>query len=266
MKRFRDAVVVGFMTPHRLPTTTFINLFGGILWGIYSMSIEAINFVMRLHVGNSSQKFVMLAMANYANEEGCAYPSCSLLESITELNRKTILGAIRQLIETGHISDTGQRKGKTGQVIVYQINGLNSTKNGTVPKTEQYRIFQETVPNTGHGTLKEPPIKKEAKASKKNHGTAFDEFWAIYPKVRAGNKDKAAKALYRAMDRAPFEEIMAGLRAYVDSGEPFREGGKYAKGAEAWLNDDRWAWSYGRNTGQLAMYAAQSTPIEDVMF
>ena len=141
------------------------------------MSNEAITYVMGLTIGNSSRKFVMIALANYANADGEAYPSCAALEQITEMNRKTILAATRSLCDSGFISDTGQRKGRTGQVIVYKINGLNSTENGTVPKTEQYRKRIVTVPKTGHGYPKEPSgIDIKNKQKEKPEDMALPEF------------------------------------------------------------------------------------------
>lgn len=124
---------------------------------------------------------------------------------------------------------------------------------------------REPHPNL-QGTIIEPKNTKKVFTSDKDmDGTAFDQFWALFPKIRAGSKEKAAKALYRAMDRASFEEIMAGLRAYVDSGDPFAENGRYAKGAEAWLNDDRWNWSYGRNKSHTQA-PQQKQAIEDIMY
>jgi hypothetical protein len=71
----------------------------------------------------------------------------------------------------------------------------------------------------------------------------FETFWEIYPRQRRGSKDKARKAWQRACRRSPPTEIIEGTRAYAASDEVARG---FAKGAEAWLNDDRWTHDYSK--------------------
>jgi hypothetical protein len=71
--------------------------------------------------------------------------------------------------------------------------------------------------------------------------TDFEELWSIYPRQRRGSKAKARIAWRTAIARASPAEILLGLRDYTKSDE-VRDG--YAKGAAAWLNDDRWTSDY----------------------
>lgn len=80
-----------------------------------------------------------------------------------------------------------------------------------------------------------------AKDSKESYMNDFEDFWREYPRQRRGNKQKAQRAYKRALTRATEEEIHNGLKAYIRS-EEVRSG--FAKGAEAWLNDDRWTIEY----------------------
>lgn len=87
-----------------------------------------------------------------------------------------------------------------------------------------------------------PKKEEEAKASpKKKTNPAFIDFWEIYPKQRAGSEQKALASFERALKRASFEDIFSGVVRYAQSRE-VAEG--YAKGAAAWLNDDRWTSEY----------------------
>ncbi|MFW6699203.1 helix-turn-helix domain-containing protein [Acinetobacter pittii] len=111
------------------------------------------------------KKLVLLSLADRAGETHECYPSIARLVDDTEMDRKTVLKIIDELIEDGFIIDTGKREGKTKQVKVYLLIGvkgretvpttvhfdmgnddLNSTNNGTVPTTEQFQQFHETVP------------------------------------------------------------------------------------------------------------------------
>ena len=111
------------------------------------------------------KKLVLLSLADRASEDHCAYPSMARLVEDTEMDRKTVLKIIDELIEDGLIVDTGERKGRTKQVKVYQLLGvkgretipttvhlntedsdLKSPNSGTVPTTEQFQQFHERVP------------------------------------------------------------------------------------------------------------------------
>jgi hypothetical protein len=96
------------------------------------MSIKALNWAYKQSRGlNSTSKFVLTALADYANDEGCAYPSQETLSSRTLLNPKTVTVCLQRLVFHGFIQDTGERKGRTMSVKVYHLN-LEAP-----PKTEE---------------------------------------------------------------------------------------------------------------------------------
>ncbi|HCA5286192.1 TPA: helix-turn-helix domain-containing protein [Acinetobacter nosocomialis] len=111
------------------------------------------------------KKLVLLSLADRAGETHECYPSIARLVEDTEMDRKTVLKIIDELIEDGFIIDTGKREGRTKQVKVYLLIGVkgretvpttvhfnsdkenpNSTNNGTVPTMEQFQQFHERVP------------------------------------------------------------------------------------------------------------------------
>lgn len=93
------------------------------------MSNEAITWALGQKVDRSSAKFVLVAMANLANGDMTCFPSIQYLSDATCQDRKTVAENLKRLRESGHIVDTGARKGSTGQVPVYR---LNDTENGIV--------------------------------------------------------------------------------------------------------------------------------------
>jgi len=161
------------------------------------VSVEAISWVLRQPIGQSSAKFVLVAIANCADgQDFVAWPSISYLVEATSQDRKTVIANIKKLVEMGYLEDTGERAGATKQIVVYRMkspengtisngseNGTvkeaqkrNSTENGTVPKfptkstvfpQKEYRFSLERVPKTGHGTVrnhKEPLNNKKVAA------------------------------------------------------------------------------------------------------
>ena len=70
----------------------------------------------------------------------------------------------------------------------------------------------------------------------------FESFWEAFPRQRRGNKKKAFQAFNRASQRTDPARIIGAVAMYAKSNEVANG---YAKGAEAWLNDDRWEIDYG---------------------
>ncbi len=97
----------------------------------------------------------------------------------------------------------------------------------------------------------------------------FERFWEEYPKQRAGAKDKARSAFDAALKRhreLTARSLIAKAQEYAQSDEVARG---YAKGAQAWLNDDRFLQDYkpaaaGGNALQDARKAGQA--VIDEMF
>ena len=82
------------------------------------------------------------------------------------------------------------------------------------------------------------PTKKQTETD-----AAFEDFWSSFPKQRIGNREKARTAFAAAVKRTgQFAfQIVAKAREYAKSDEVARG---YAKGAQAWLNDDRFLQDY----------------------
>lgn len=137
----------------------------------FTVSVEAITWALRQDIKPSSTKFVLVVLANCANgNEFLAWPSVAYLIDATSQDRKTVLANLSRLKDAGYIEDTGERRGLTKQVIVYRLKdgsvSDNSTENGTVQTvpnfpsnstvfpTKQSQNSHETVPKTGHGTVR----------------------------------------------------------------------------------------------------------------
>nr|DAU38591.1 MAG TPA: putative replisome organizer protein [Caudoviricetes sp.] len=112
----------------------------------------------------------------------------------------------------------------------------------------------------GINTLEEK--EKEKEQEKETKGVAgekepFADFWAVYPKQRIGNKDKARAAFVQAVKRTGKtpQEITDKAAEYAASEEVARG---FAKGAQAWLNDDRFLRNYApAKTSGAALAAAR---------
>lgn len=86
------------------------------------MSFQALAWAATQKTGSLAAKAVLLALANYADEEGCAYPSTAAIAAFGEMDHKTATAALGRLSEAGLIADTGERAGRTKQVKIYKLS------------------------------------------------------------------------------------------------------------------------------------------------
>ncbi len=131
------------------------------------MSVDATSWAWQQSVSKSTTKFVLLALADRAGADNCAFPSVETISRDTSLNRKTVISALKSLVADGFIKDTGQRKGSTQKVVVYELCGVvnrheakekkqyrkrNSSVNGTVPILDRNSTENGAVNSPKNGT------------------------------------------------------------------------------------------------------------------
>lgn len=122
------------------------------------MSIQAIAWVFSQNIRPSTSKFVLVALANFLQEDSTAWCAISTISEITSQDRKTVLRALADLEQQGHVTDSGQRKGYTGQIKVYQVRVpdavlLRMPKESRSSRKES-RSSRQRVPYTGHNPYK----------------------------------------------------------------------------------------------------------------
>ncbi|EEH67926.1 MULTISPECIES: helix-turn-helix domain-containing protein [Acinetobacter] len=114
------------------------------------MSIDATRWAWTAPVNNSSQRLVLLSLADRAGEEHTAWPSIERLAKDTVLDKKTVQKVILELINLGLVKDTGDRTGPTKRVRVLKLNGVtgreeylqkrddsNTPKNGNIKQSQK---------------------------------------------------------------------------------------------------------------------------------
>jgi hypothetical protein len=92
------------------------------------MSWQATTWAMSQKVGNAGRKLLLLALANYADENGVCWPSQGRLTLDTEASLDTVQRQTKKLIEDGFLSVTRppKRRGQW-QTFNYQLNMGNQT-------------------------------------------------------------------------------------------------------------------------------------------
>lgn len=114
------------------------------------MSIDAIRWAWTAPVIKSSQRLVLLSLADRASEEHTAWPSIGRLAKDTVLDKKTVQQVILELMDLGLVEDTGQRTGATKRVRILKLIGVkgrekyiqnlddtNKPKNGNIKQSQK---------------------------------------------------------------------------------------------------------------------------------
>lgn len=172
--------------------------------------------------------------------------------TVFHLKRGQIVVSIPFLSEGFCTSEKRVRRLLEGLTKDKQID-MQKTNKGSVITICNYDKYQENK----NSKDKQKTNKRQTKDHNNNKGSNelinkdiyFDTFWQVYPKQRAGSKQKAFKAFEKALQRDGFENIFKGVTAYSQS-EEVKKG--FAKGCEAWLNDDRWNSHYKSEKQQSA--------------
>lgn len=134
---------------------------------------------------------------------------------------------------------TAKNKDNSNPLATHSLREKKETEAETETETK------ETIKGVDGFTKLEPglyvaPFQKPQTIE----NAVFDLFWSAYPKQRAGAKDKARSAFNAAMKRhkgLTGMQLVESARKYANSDEVARG---YAKGAQAWLNDDRFLQDY----------------------
>ncbi len=252
------------------------------------MSFNAFTWVMDLDLPNTNCFAVLSCMASYADEKGVCWPSQQTIADKTKLARETVSRTIKKLRDLDLVT-------QEGRVYVLNLNVTqdhncvtddHNSENGNVTDDHTTVTEDHTDVTDDHSHLNQSinqsinPITEmsppdichsenkiqNVKSSRQGiTNSRFEEFWELYPRQRRGNKQKALRSYLKALkeDRATEEEIINGLQSYRISNEVKRG---FAKGAAAWLSDDRWSNDYGRGAGQqqsVTEHAEQC--VEDVL-
>lgn len=119
-------------------------------------------WVSGITVGKSSYKCVLIALANYHHDvKNECTPSISTLVSFTELNRKTVLAAIRWLENEALIS-TSKVRGTFSKYVLHMDQ--SGPKNGTAQRSDTSTNFGTSQPSdeeqtsTKNGTAPVPNL------------------------------------------------------------------------------------------------------------
>ena len=190
------------------------------------MSIEAINWALNCVSGiTSTQKAILIALADRANEENKCWPSYEDICERSCANRKSVVSAIKKLEEAGLIKKTRRYSKST----VYEL--LISTGFGSITRSTDMGSIER--PNIGHmdrsdiGTLTTIEPSKEP-----SYRSRFTDFWNLYPKKVA---KPAAEKAFKNLTKKDQLALLDSVKGYN-----FGDERRYIPNPATFINQRRW--------------------------
>ena len=193
------------------------------------MSIQVMNAVWEHSKSTGRARLVLLAIADHQGEIG-AWPSISTLAKMVNSSERSVQRDIQELQKLGELRVEVQNAPTRNQ---YKSNLYWVTLAGV---TES----QSGVTNTASGVTADgvqnliEPLRETLSNSLVSE--LFDNFWREYP--RKSDKRAALKAFRSALNRASFEDILAGVMRYAN--DPNLPETRFIKHPATWLNADAW--------------------------
>lgn len=138
------------------------------------MSLDAMRWAKKAKTGRSSAKSVLTWMADMCGADFTTYPSIAALAEATELDKKTVQASLQHLVENGFIQDTGERRGRTKQIPVYKLVGVEESIEDA-ERTQKREHYQK------RDTLKKPKNGKVKPNDPKNGCIESGETIPFFP-------------------------------------------------------------------------------------
>lgn len=124
------------------------------------MSISAMAWALKQNVGSPTRKLVLLAIANYADENGKCWPSQERLCQDTELGERTIRDALKGLEADGYITRTSRHvNGNKRQTDILQLVDGHRQELPVAPPANGSKSHRQMAPKPPAAPAGKPSIE-----------------------------------------------------------------------------------------------------------
>ncbi len=191
------------------------------------MSLRALTWAWEQELTNPSEKLVLLAIADHANDDGMCWPSMSHVAERCLLSTRQIQRITEHLVDYGLVSrERRKRPDGTLGTYTYTLNIHRTPMSGPTghPRPVVHRT-PVSAQNRHNRTVIEPTH---------DH---FDQFWQLYPRKIA--KQKCASWWQRNTDMVS-PVILTGIQRWADYWQQSNTETRYIPHPYTWLTQERW--------------------------
>ena len=200
------------------------------------MSIQIMNAVWQHSKADGRARLVLLAIADHQGEIG-AWPSLATLARMVNASERSVQRDIEYLVQIGelevHYQQAPTKNHYKSNLYWVRLPEVTNTAGGVTNTASGVTNTEGGVTPVGVQSLIEP-LRETLSNSLVSE--LFDNFWKEYP--RKSDKRAALKAFRSALNRASFEDILAGVIKYAQ--DPNLPETRFIKHPATWLNADAW--------------------------
>lgn len=194
------------------------------------MSIRAITWAFEQQGLTSTQKLVLLKLADNANDDGYCWPSREMISKHTGLSISTISRTARKLADMGIVDVIPQSQNGVSLPNRYKLHMGAASETGV--GAQEHGGSSTRARGVGAQEHTEPSVRTVNEPSEEE----FDAWYAEYP--RHQDKGHARRAYRKARKKADAESLLSGARKarkrYQDTEK------QYIPLPATWLNGERW--------------------------
>ena len=193
------------------------------------MSFEAMKWASEQEAGTSTNKLLLLLLANYADQDFTCFPSIKKLAVMAECGESTVRRSLkdlakRDLIEIkSRFEPYGDRCRQTSNI--YILRGFQNETHPPVKLTPA-----PLSKSTGHIT---------SHNNQSIYTIAFDEFWSVYPRRPNSSKKDAFNKYKKAIIKISEQELLKLTKQFAKS--MVNKDPQFIPHASTWLNQERFA-------------------------
>ena len=206
------------------------------------MSIKLLERGWRCSKAKGGDLLVLLGIADFANDDGVAYPSIPTLARKARLTPRNTQRAIRHLVASGELcleEGKGPHRTHLYRIILSEEATVEGCQNARVTKSQGDIYDKGRVTFQPPNPLKRTVIKKEIcdgdkKSPSRPVDHEFEEFWNLYP-MRNGKRVEKPGAVKKFQALKPDDRVLVltAVRNYARS--ELVEKGIGIKDAHRWL-------------------------------
>ena len=210
------------------------------------MSWEALGIVSKYTVGSSTDKMVLIVLANFSDEQGHCYPSHKKISQIAECSIATVIRSLKRLKNKNFIDiqprfqtlDNENRR-QTSNLYIINLDYHNDIGSGL--QNDMGGGSQKEIPITNQSKPVNNEYKYRLQPRKKDQemlNILFDNFWNAYPKRPNNNKHGAYLKYVEAIKEISPEKLLQSVHNF--SRTQIDVEAKYIPHAKTWLNQKRY--------------------------
>ena len=188
------------------------------------MSWSALKWASEVKVGNSTDKLILIILANFTDAEDTCYPSHRKIAELCECSTDTVIRSLKRLKELNFIEiekrfQLTQNNNHRQTSNIYKLKIDTQSQNATPPP------MQNATPITYN--------------NKKEYSKEFEIFWKEYPNRPNDNKFGASQKFNLVMrnKEITFENLINKTKIFAKSQTGKDE--KFIPHAKTWLSQKR---------------------------